>query len=329
MEVHVLTSAGRPGAAESAFATLVGIIRDWREHGRVTTTAGIKPAFVTAMGGVTERELGYETWRKFIDAAVAAGHIHIKQLPTGHTGVLLPGESTEALNAPARRRAQAPAPVGQDGPAEPAGPVRLKPDVWMTFVEWHDGQRRLWDSRTSRAFMYPVNDEARAAWETEPERFAPIEPVSAPTQKQWMREWVSALPREDREPLLEALAPHAPLQAFRHTLEARGLAAAWRGELQKRVAQHVRSWADAHHVVWNDLIDRRPQRPAATAQAAPRRSRLQSGAATSRPSLPEAAGGSSLEIDQLRDLVHRVVDRMSLAELAAIPIRAEHLLGDR
>src|SRR4051794_25279280 len=150
MGVHVLES---PNLAV-AFSVLKGIVREWRALDRVTTTAGLKPAFVSAMDGATERDLGFETWRAFIQAAVDSGHVRTQRLVTGHTGVILPDESVDVLAA--------------DGPREPrrqpangrgqkkAVVARLRPDVWTTFVEWQDSHHRLWDATTSRAFMYPV-----------------------------------------------------------------------------------------------------------------------------------------------------------------------------
>jgi hypothetical protein len=319
MEVHILSTAG----IGDPFPILVSIVRDWRAQGRITTTAGVKPAFVSATGGLTEKDFSYDSWREFVAAAAEAGHVRLEKLATGHTGILLADEPDTSLTSDDRRTTPGTT-TGPRGRAEPTAQVRLRSDVWMAFVEWHDEHRRLWDSRASRAFTYPVDERGVAAWESEPERFTSIEPISSEVQKEWMRDWASSLPPRDGTPLTAALAPDAPLGAFRRELDARGLASAWRDELQKRVTEHVHQWTSAHGVAWLDVIDRRARRPhGGTPKGTPRPAEPR----TPPASAPRDASGS--EVEQLRALVHHVVEQMPLAELAAIPIRAEYLLGRR
>lgn len=307
---------------QAAFTTLVAVVRDWRIAGRVTTSAGIKPAFVEAMSGKTERDLGFETWREFIEAAVEAGHVRTERLATKHTGILLPGESHGATGADSR-------PVGRRRFGSPLMQVRLKPDVWVAFIEWQDGYRRLWDSTASRAFVYPVDEHGDPSWAAEPDRFREIEPVTAEAQKEWMREWAETHEPADRAALLAALAPEAPLRSFRQVLEARDLTVDWRDELQRRVGAHVREWAESRSVAWPDLTVRRAvERPPKTS-AEKEADRTKTSEPVQDPGRrPARASGGGSDLERLREIVHRAVDRMSYAELAAIPIRAEHLLGD-
>ncbi|MFC5827978.1 hypothetical protein [Nonomuraea insulae] len=291
----------------------------------MTTTAGIKPAFIAAMNGATEREFGYRTWREFIEAAVESGHVHTERLATGHTGVLLPEETMETHGAAVDRASRRDTAGRRDGRKVIAAQARFRSDVWMTFVEWQDGHRRLWDCQASRAFMYPVDEQGGAAWDSDPGRFTPIEPIRPATQKEWMKEWVSTLPVEDQAALREALAPNAPLRAFRRELEARRLVLAWRSELQHRVAEHVYEWASANGIAWLDLIDHRTSELSAPIVTKPASRTSPSASRHRRPAI--TGQSTSTETERLRELVHRVVDQMSLAELAAIPIRAEHLLG--
>lgn len=308
---------------KTAFATLVGVVREWRAASRITTSAGVKPAFVEAMNGKTEQDLGFETWREFIEAAVAAGHVQTERLATSHTAILLPHEGPAVVASWPEKRAAA-----RRGSEATQTQFRLKPDVWAAFVEWQEGHRRLWDSSTCRAFVFPLNENGEPAWTSRPDRFREIEPVTAKSQKEWMREWALTCQATDREALLAALVPDAPLRSFRHELDARGLTFEWRNELQRRVGNHVREWAETQGVAWLDLtVPREKGHPTPVPRNRQRKAQGRTTAATLEAGNRPTAGSSDLE--RLREIVHRAVDRMSYAELAAIPIRAEHLLGDR
>jgi hypothetical protein len=175
-----------------------------------------------------------------------------------------------------------------------------------------------------------VDEHGEPTWLSQPDRFRAIEPVAPEAQKEWMREWARRQQPEDRDALLAALAPDAPPRSFRHVLDARGLALEWRAELHNRVGAHVRAWANQHGIAWHDLV----------ARVSPERSPIPSDSSTSKTSHKNASPASTAEnrgtrvagegsdLERLREIVHRAVDRMSYAELAEIPIRAEHLLGD-
>ncbi|WP_018653064.1 hypothetical protein [Actinomadura flavalba] len=303
---------------KAAFVTLADIVRAWREQGRGTTSAGVKPPFVEAMDGQDERSLGFTSWREFLDAAVGEGYVRTEQLPSRHTVILLPDEDVVSVRASMARTASS-----SRGAA--AADVRFKPQVWAAFIEWHEDHRRLWDTASGRALVYPVDEDGRPAWETQTERFTPIEAVTFETQRGWMREWAGTQPPADRDALLATLTPEAPLRSFRQELDARGLALAWRAELHARVREHASSWAAEHGVPFHELILR--QHPPAARTRAPARP------ASSTHRVPDAASphqdAPALDdCERLRRLVHRAVDRMSYAELAAIPIRAEHVLDE-
>ncbi|QFR00006.1 hypothetical protein F9278_31905 [Streptomyces phaeolivaceus] len=308
---------------ESAFATLVDVVREWRSAGRVTTSAGVKPAFVQATQGKNEQDYGFGTWREFVEAAAEAGHVRTERLATNHTGILLPDENLAVTTAKLEQGHK------RDDSNTSLARSRFKSDVWAAFVEWHDGHRRLWDSRTSRAFVYPVDEHDEPTWVSQPDRFRAIEPVTPEAQKEWMRAWALRQPPADRAALLAALAPDAPLRSFRHVLDSRGLALEWRAELQNKVGAHVRAWADQHAVAWHDLTTPLPPERSSASSSSPTYRAANKNvrpASTSETRDARAAGGSDLE--RLREIVHRAIDRMSYAELADIPIRAEHLLGD-
>ena len=304
-----------------ALDALVELICEWREAGRVTTTAGLKAALQKRTDGAfSEEALGLATFRDFVQAAAAAGRIDLRRLSSGHFIALLPGESLDDVPTTARTR---PASVDVEKAVSYAGTAetaveptsRLRHEVWQCFVDWAPDQRRLWDRRNRRGVMYPVGDDGRPAWESAPERFTEIAAADMPTQVAWMREWAGALPDEAaRRALLTSLDATAHRGQFRRELTRLGLATAWSAELQRRVLAHAVTWARAQGVEVTDLLD--PRRRTSPARA-------------SAESRPAPIPASPDELARLRTLLHRVIDSMTLAELASLPVRAEHLLRVR
>jgi hypothetical protein len=305
-----------------ALDALVGLIRDWRDCGRVTTTAGLKPGLQQRTAGAfSEQALGFAAFRDFVQAAAAAGRIELHQLPSGHWLVLLPGESLDEVPTSAHSRAAAvdvaaaaARPAVPESAPEPTS--RLRHETWQCFVDWAPDQRRVWDRHSHRGFRYPVDADGRPAWESAPERFTDMPAADMSTQIGWMREWASALPdASGRRALLASLEDTAHRGRFRQELTRLGLVTAWRAELQRRVFAHAVAWAREHGVDMTDLLEPR----ARITPTAP--------AGISRPAAPPRA--SDDELTRLRALLHTVIDSMSLAELASLPVRAEHLLRVR
>ncbi|MBW0275697.1 hypothetical protein ATM97_30295 [Nocardia sp. MH4] len=309
-----------------AFQALQNIISEWRELGRITTTAGLKPAMQDALEGFTEQEYGFDTFRDFILAAEHAGCVQVRRLPNGHNLVGLPGETSEALDqvAAMARPAEPNSTAGTTSDA--SGNRQIKSDVWSVFVDWRSGLRRLWDREGQHAFMYPTID-GKPAWESSAERFVEIPAVGLDQQVAWMREWTNTLPEPARSELAKSLAPSAPKGEFRRELTRLGLNTQWRATLQHNVFEHLSSWAAQQSIPLTHLLDNR-QPNAVSARLATASSPTPRQAISRGPvPIPEIArqGGDA---ERLRQRLHRAIDRMSLVELAALPIRAEHLLYD-
>ena len=322
-----------------AFEKLSELVRAWRQQGRKTTTAGLKPALQRELVGFSETELGFTTFRTFVIAAAEAGYVKIEKTPTGHSWVMLPDETSiatrtdaEATDPTVRGNAIGPPPAATPGRSGPRHTERLKPDVWATFVDWRDSHRRMWDRSTRRSFMYPLDEAGAPAWITDPDRFVAIDSVEQATQIDWMREWAATLPDQHRDRIVNSLGADRPLGQFRKETTATGLASVWRAELQSRVANHARQWATEHDVPVHELIDHRP--PTASMGSDVRvvaAARPPFGTGPAQPVVPppeqaRSADGHADEASQLRALLHRAIDRMSLTELLSIPVRAEHLL---
>lgn len=322
------SSAETQDARDAAMRTLVDLVAKWREAGRKTLAAGLKPGLQQAIPGFSETELGYPTFRAFVMAAEERGLVKSHLRSDGHTLVLLPHELLveEAPRPAAARPGTGAAAKGTEKPAgrgaaPPRPPSRLRPEVWGTFIDWHEQHRRLWDRQTSRCFAYPTGADGRPAWEGEPDRFVEVDPVGQNTQIGWMREWAEARPEPSRSQLLAALADNAPRGQFRRDLVRLAAVADWRAELQRRVLAHATAWAHSNSVSFDKLLDHRQPEPrpvAATPAAAP--------AATAAPCAAAPGGAAGTDGERLRALVHRAVDRMTLAELMSLPLRAEHLL---
>jgi hypothetical protein len=310
-----------------ALDALVELVREWRESGRVTTTAGLKPALQQRTAGAfSEEALGLVTFRDFVNVAATSGCIELHQLPSGHWMVLLPGESLDDVPTATRSRPasadaeKATPPAATETGIDPTS--RLRHEVWQCFVDWAPDQRRLWDRRNRRGVMYPVSDDGRPAWEVAPERFTDMPAADMPTQVRWMREWAAGVPDEaTRGVLLTSLDDTAQRGQFRHELTRLGLTAAWRIELQRRVLAHAVAWAREQGIEVTDLLDPRRRTSPATPSAVPKPTPA-SPASPVSPVSPD-------ELARLRALLHVVIDSMTLAELASLPVRAEHLLQIR
>jgi hypothetical protein len=308
-----------------AYEALVAVIREWRQTERVTTTAGLKPALQDRMQGTfSEQQLGFPTFREFVQAAAEKGYIRLVQLPTRHWIALLPDESVDAVPTKTTRLQTTPAkaatptvPSSTGGTVEST--VRLRSDVWRCLVDWAPDHRRIWDSSNNRGIVYPVGPDGRPAWESSPERFIETPSADMATQIAWMREWVKTLADQTtRDALLTSLGEHSPGR-FRSELNRLGLLSAWRAELQRRVLNLAVSWAHQNGVNVKDLLDTRTK---ATAKP-PVKSE------PTRPTREAATSKADDETARLRTLLHQVIELMPLAELASLPIKAEHLLRVR
>lgn len=309
-----------------AFAALRSIVEDWRSNKRKTTTAGLKPALAQAMPGFSEADYGYAAFRDFVAGAEAADLVTVHRLPSGHSVVLLPGETVEEVAAETVG-SEASATTPEGGSQNLAnGPVRLKQDVWSCLVDWQDGYARLWDRTVGRAFMFPTDGEGRPAWPGDTERFVPIDPIGQETQMAWMRSWAETLPSEVGGALRVALDQSAPPGQFRRELGRLSLVGPWRAELQRRAQAHLEQWAQANHVPPGSLIDHRPRRAVGRADGEVAPSPAERAKAGTESTAAKSVEHGADTVEGLRRFLHRTIDRMSFSELSSLQVRAEHFL---
>lgn len=319
-EVTVASDQG--SLREASFRRLAELVRQWRASGRTTTTAGVKSVLLASPEGFDETALGFRTFADFLDAADSAGYVGRVRQPNGHWLITLPEDP------PMTERSG----ISGDQPAgalvDPlSDDARLRADVWATFLDWRSDHRRLWDVQQRRALLIPVDKENRPAWEVTPSRFLEIPVINLQTQREWMREFAGTRPERERDALLAALDDVDGLTPFFHTLRRLGLQPQWRAELQRRVVSVVAGWAADHDVAADDLVASGRtgvSRGGYETRSEPGSlSRAADGIRASRAGV----GKSASDVERLRARMHAIIDRMSLDELAALPVRAEHLLA--
>ncbi|CEH10539.1 Protein of unknown function [Propionibacterium freudenreichii] len=291
---------------EAALKLAVEVVSAWRRDGRVTTTAGLSSAL--KQSGIEPKSLGFPAFKDFWQFAEERKMIFRHRAPSGHWLIMLPGEDAPDPDAIPTR-------VASPRTLDPAK-VRLKAVVWRAFVVWDEAYARFWDRETAEAFMVP------SAWvpsQVDDTRYLRFEPITQATQIAWMREFAETHDGVNKQELLEALEDNAPLGAFRKALSASGSLRDWHATLTLRVAKTVLLWCQQSGVPETELVEptrRKTSQPVPSSVSDPY---------DVAPSERTHDARSNLEAE-LRAAVHRAVDQMSLDELAALPVRACHLV---
>ena len=283
--------SARPSLTD-VYTALAAFAESAEERGVTLFAASAKPMLRDKYAGFSERAYGFS---KFIDllTAGAEGGFFAVELSGGHP----------CMRAVRGASAQ---------PAEHPPSRRIRGDLWTAVVTWGNADRR-WDIESKRAVVVPLDEEGHPAWESSPDRFRPIVPVSMDEQLEWMREFAAAQPADKQHVLFSSLADGAP-GTFKRALGQTGLENAWTATLQDRVTSHVLAWASEHELAADSVFEDRKK---ATPSARRERSRLNAS--------PEAAPPAR-EATDLRARLHKVIDQMSLAELAQLQVPASYLL---
>ncbi len=287
---------------EAAFRALADLVENRLSEARSLRSAALKPLLVAS--GFDERQLGFQTFRAFLQAAEEAGFVSIRPASAGPDVDVLP------LGAP-------------EGAAAPSTSGRIRADIWDAFVDWNPGWSRLYDRERDRAFKIPANESMgespahnalRQEWKQAPERFAEITPISMQEAYSWMSEFLHSLPQEPaRERLASTLASNFPFKHFRDEVRAVGLDHEWKKVQLERVRQKILDWASKHDIE----IDLAYRPEVGAERVSP--TRLTAG---------ERFPGPRARIDEsfTRTRILAAVNRMSTAELLRLPIPVEYLL---
>ncbi|MFJ4165679.1 hypothetical protein ACIPY5_08975 [Microbacterium sp. NPDC089698] len=307
-----MSEAEQQTELEIAFRLLLEVVTDLNQRGKVPSAAAVKSALLLRDPGFSERAVGFRRFIDFLEAAVRDGRVGVLRDPNHHPRIY--PSSADIARVEAIVRSAVPN-GGQD--------LRLRREVWRACVDWEPADYwRGWDRTTSRVFMAPKAGAEKSPWAVDPDRFLELPVVAQEHQIQWMREFAVAQSSAVSRELLLALAPDAPLGAFRQQLENLDLAGKWAVELQRNVNTHVANWATAASVSRRHLFDSGK----AVDEAGSSRQAGTRGVATSARSDPRKPNPSRNESDSdLRLLLHKVIDDMTVGELSVISVPARFL----
>ena len=290
---------------QEAYGKLAEVVARLVQSRRSTRSAGVKPRLQWTLEGFDEQRLGFRTFRDFLEAAAAAGHVVLRPVSNAPDVEVLP----------------------IDTPAEPAPEIdgRIRRDVWTAFVDWRQGWLRLYDRDTDAIGWLPLialADEPRpyAALRQlqaeQTQRFVAIEPTDQDATLAWIRDFVAGLEGLQRKTLARALEAPRPIQAFVVAAREVGVIDDWSAVRLREVRARVEAWARDHDLA----IDLAHERP--TLSPPPRM----------RPQDPSRAAATHRSThvgdDELRERVLAAVRHMSRAELLRLPIPIEYILTD-
>jgi hypothetical protein len=284
-----------PVLPEPALSALRAAVASLEARGRVTRVAGVKSALLVHLPDFNERQLGFQSFGAFVEAASQAGAVRTEPDSEGWTRVT-------SIDAP----------TIADQPLD-----RLRPDIWRAFTQWGEGQIRVWDRATARAIRLsaaPVSGEPaehgtlRDALQRGNGQVIAITPINREAQQRWMEEFVTHLGEHPlARPLEATLSDPKPFHAFSMVLRAdEALRRAFNRQRTLHVLEAVRQWAAKHGVDLDALDHTAPApTPAATTQAAPPR-------------------GEAAAI--LRAALHRAIDEMAVDELRRLSVPAGYII---
>jgi len=309
---------------ERSFALLADVVASAARDGKRPTAAGVKSAMLARDSAFSERKFNFRQFIEYLRAAEARGLVWIALDELGHPRV---SDAPISDSGPALIE-QARVPAGS--PTQPA--VKIRSDLWSATIPWTANVRRLWDRSSSRALVVPTATDGTPLWEARPERFIEISPVPKDHQIDWMREFARTQAEPVQTEILESLQETAAPGSFKRVLHRTGLEEAWTQILQARAAEHLRNWAASNSIPAARLFDKRPPRattsPAGVSVKPSPSSPLTTEAqAVLSANVEDSTAASGYEA-RLRERMHEIIDRMSIAELVTLNVPAAYLVTD-
>jgi hypothetical protein len=256
----------------------------------------------------SESELGFVTFREFLEAAAKAGVVET-QLEGTHLRMHVPGVQ--------------PAPPRLQGAhkSRESSLVHIPPHFWTAFVDWTPGKRRLFDKVTQTAIVFPSNPAAhqspdesarRELVSANPDRFVEIQPLTFETQVGWMKDFADTLPDPNDRRLADLILENDPKPAYAFNVFLRRnqrMLAGWKKFRVDRALEAIRRWMNDHGVD-PSVLDT---------------SKLGSTGADTEPTRVSDSPAQQ-KIDQVRLRVLAAVEKMPLAELLRLPIPVEYMI---
>jgi hypothetical protein len=214
----------------AAFDVLRDVVADLQLRDRKTLIQGVKPRLQVETGGkFDEQELGFESFGAFVQAAAAAGVIHVARVRHGFA-LSLPGSTPDAAQTQTR--------------------PRINHNLWRAFTDWSHDRRYAWDPNRRVVVTFPVDEENEENATLIPENLVPIPPASGEEQLEWVREFLEAQKGSRvADALLSMLDGDDAFEQFSLLVRSEPrLDGEWRGQRRSRVADAIRSWAQEQDV---------------------------------------------------------------------------------
>ncbi len=309
------------GARELAFRLLSRVVAEYIQTGRRPRGAGLKPQLQRRTGGFSESLIGYESFGAFLEAAAEKGFVQLHRIPGGDIEVSLPG--SEPIASDTR-------PTTTD--SEAARGEYIRRDFWRCFLDWTPGWVRLYDRQNDKAVMFPENASPfdnpehvrlRTTWQTTPQSFVAISPISMEQQLAWMQEFANTREEPSKSALTRALAGVRPFAIFTQLVrETPRLGRDWSNFRVIRVSELISRWLNEHQLQ--------------VSIEAPPLTTLRGGGVSRREIHRSASGFASEHLvgnltaeEMLRERLHRLIDRMALADLLRLSVPVEYLILER
>lgn len=290
---------------KASFARLYDIVAANHAVGRRSYGASLKPELKRRTNGsFDEGAFGFGSFGAFLRAAASAGVIDLFKAPTGPDWQAVPPGEHPGDGVPGEQDVY-------------RAPTRVRADFWSCIIDWRHGMRRVYHRATDRAYFFAESPQRgeraedaanRRQFEAGMDEYVEIAPATFETQISWMREFAERV--EDtaaREVLLFALGRARPAREFTDALRNKPeLLRHWRAERIQRVVQVIAEWAASNGLSIDPFktVDER------------------------RPPLRTAPASAAVRGADIRERLHRAIDRMPESELMRISIPIEYLLGD-
>ena len=212
-------SAERP-SLDAVFAALMDVVRERRERGLSSRSAGVKSVLAGRLGGqFDERMYGFSSFRRFLEEAQRRGLVAIVPAVNGpDVDVVLGADS-----APESAR------------TTPAGGSRIRADLWRAFVHWESDNKRYWDTRRRVVVEKPLGAPVE-------DGLVLIGAATADIVKSWMRDFAEGTPTAARAVLLASLDDQNPFRTFRRVTDDVKQTREWRRFMQNAVERSIEAW---------------------------------------------------------------------------------------
>lgn len=198
-----------------------------------------------------EKQFGFRKFSEFLEESL--GDIVSLQAPTG------PGDIRVTVRPEAVQSVHASVPYSAQTTSEKSSHV-IQSDVWQAFANPDERRKRFLKRATKEIIHFLENEESEYKAQVHGSRqdFIEIDPVTADTQREWMRTFLTQLKlsssdREAFETLIQGKYTSSLNAAFTRALGTHGTA--WREFRTRRVTSKIQTWAADNNIAFSDLCN--------------------------------------------------------------------------